>query len=378
MQVSEVARAETRDVAPDATFAELRTLLGEPGTDGVLVSDGGRLGVITRHDLLRSHVRDGGSAADLAGPVPAIDRSATVRDAARLLVRNRTPIAPVFDGGERWGTLTRGRVLAATADHLDALTVGDVHSAAVVTVAPDATVGEAVDALREHDLGRLPVVTRDNRPVGIVTTSDVLGAVARVDGPASDPFPRSLGRPVSTVMSERVETVAPDASLGGAVATMLRTDYGGLVVVPEESDRVAGVVTETDALEALPRTSGDTVDLEVVNAELLRSTGRVDIESRLASLTDLDGKPAVHRAHVRLQRLDRPTRGHTRVLCDVRVWTDDDRLAVAAEGNGADNALRLAVFELESRLREGSCDPGVADVAERAAETSFDGRGPPE
>lgn len=375
MHLSEIARAGTQDVAPDATFAELRSLLADADTDGVLVVDGDRLGVVTQHDLVRSHVRDGGPAAHLAGPVPALDRSATVRDAARLLVQDRTPVAPVFDGGERWGTVTRDDLLAATVDELATLAVGDVRARPVVTVAPDATVGEAIDALRENTVARLPVVDDENRLVGIVTAGDVVGFLSRDGDGAPEDYPRSLDLPVSAVMSQPVETTTPDASLAEAVERMLQTGYDGLVVCSEPDDRVAGVVTKTDALRALPRTASDAVDVEVVNADLLRSTTPADIEDRIAALADRYGDLAVRAAHVRLQRLDRPTRGRPLVLCDVRLWTADGRFATTGEGDGADNALRLAFYELERRLRDRERD---RDEAAPAVETTPGGHRPAE
>jgi acetoin utilization protein AcuB len=66
-------------------------------------------------------------------------------------------------------------------DALRTLTVGDVMTAAVITVRPRAEIREAARLMHEGKIGALPVVEGD-RVVGIVTETDVLRAFAKVLG----------------------------------------------------------------------------------------------------------------------------------------------------------------------------------------------------
>jgi acetoin utilization protein AcuB len=76
------------------------------------------------------------------------------------------------DGGRRSGN---GRHVA---------TVQELMTKPVVTIAPDATIRQAANVMRGRTIGCLPV-TRGDRLVGIVTTSDLLDAVGGgVDRPA--------------------------------------------------------------------------------------------------------------------------------------------------------------------------------------------------
>lgn len=56
--------------------------------------------------------------------------------------------------------------------------VSDVMTGNVLTVAPDATIRQAANLLRGHSIGCLPV-TDGERPVGIVTTTDLLELIGR-------------------------------------------------------------------------------------------------------------------------------------------------------------------------------------------------------
>jgi CBS domain-containing protein len=66
----------------------------------------------------------------------------------------------------------------------EATTVEELMTKHVVTITPDATIRHAANVMRGRTIGCLPV-TRGNRLVGIVTTSDLLDAVGHgVDRPA--------------------------------------------------------------------------------------------------------------------------------------------------------------------------------------------------
>lgn len=113
---------------------------------------------------------------------------------------------PVVSGGVLLGIVTHRDILRAPTSFigfaadaravLRALTVRDVMTKEVVTIDADATVREAAERLLKHKVGCLPVLER-GALVGIVTTSDLLHAIA---GPYS------------------VAADAPAATAGGATA----------------------------------------------------------------------------------------------------------------------------------------------------------------
>jgi cystathionine beta-synthase len=112
---------------------------------------------------------------------------------------------------------------------------------AVVTVGPDDALLTAHSRMKLYDISQLPVMDDGGRVVGILDESDVLLAVARDDA--------AFRTPVRTVMSARVETVRPDASLESLLAIFDR----GLVAVVFDGERFLGLITRFDVLSYLRR-----------------------------------------------------------------------------------------------------------------------------
>lgn len=163
------------------------------------------------------------TAADLMNPkVLAVREDMTLRELAAYLIRNQITGAPVEDGGGRLvgvvstvdiaeamlvgpgddGTVPdsagagtgadpggagsedeleepeeRGEEVEELGDPEladDDVLVRDIMTPAIYSVPEDATVSEVASRMLDNHVHRL-LVTRDGRPVGIITTSDLLG-----------------------------------------------------------------------------------------------------------------------------------------------------------------------------------------------------------
>lgn len=136
--------------------------------------------------------------------------------------------------------------------------VGDIMSTRLVTVSPEDDLGEALAAMSDHAVRRLPVVRTvagEAVVVGIVTDRDLRLAV---DSPYLHPDVHDVLQQlrrlkVSDVMSRDVVTCFPSATAARAATLMLRRQIGGLPVVEQEEGRpyLVGIVTRTDLLELL-------------------------------------------------------------------------------------------------------------------------------
>ena len=89
-----------------------------------------------------------------------------------------------------------GRRIVGILSHHDAgrragRTVGELMAKPVVTIAHNATVRKAANAMRGRTMGCLPV-TKANRLVGIVTTSDLLDVIGGAQGRPSHVERRTL------------------------------------------------------------------------------------------------------------------------------------------------------------------------------------------
>jgi CBS domain-containing protein len=113
-----------------------------------------------------------------------------------------------------------------------------------VAVRPTATVGEAIQAMLDHNVGALVVVDETDRLVGILSERDLLMKVA---GLVDD----YRGRPVSQFMTSRPETVRGCDSLAFALHKM---DLGGYRHLPVVKDgRPQGMLSVRDLLRHLTR-----------------------------------------------------------------------------------------------------------------------------
>jgi CBS domain-containing protein/acyl dehydratase len=148
------------------------------------------------------------------------------------------------------------------------LTVADVMSTPVETVAPDATAAEAARTLRDAKVGSL-VVCDGDEPVGIVTESDLVQLIA--DG--ADAESTSVGE----IRSAELITAEPDLSIEDAAVLLADHDVRRLPVC--EDGRLVGIVTTTDLSYYLPhlaRTSGNWTDRLQKLRSTSPSTGRDD------------------------------------------------------------------------------------------------------
>jgi len=159
----------------------------------------------TTHDLLNL------TAADLMSrDVIAIPENMSLKGAARLLRNARISGAPVVDAAGRCiGVLSAGDFVRRVeredrpagepcAGHglhsewevidLETVPVDAVRacmSPDPVTVAPEVSISELARMMLDAHIHRVIVVDADNRPVGIVSSTDLFAAIARLDAGAA-------------------------------------------------------------------------------------------------------------------------------------------------------------------------------------------------
>jgi CBS domain-containing protein len=149
-------------------------------------------------------------------------------------------------------------------------TVGEFMDRDPVTVSPTTDVSTLIRLLREHELPGLPVVMDDGTLVGIVTESDLVlrgddsslhlphylelfGGVVFLEPlqHLEDKIRKAFANSVEEMMTADVDTLSPDASVHEAAMLISRTGHNRIPVV--EGEKLVGVVTRVDALDALTR-----------------------------------------------------------------------------------------------------------------------------
>ncbi|MCJ7442328.1 MAG: CBS domain-containing protein [Thermoanaerobaculaceae bacterium] len=132
------------------------------------------------------------------------------------------------------------------------LTVGDIMTREVVTLAEDDTLADARTCMERGRIRHLPVV-RGKKLVGLVTHRDLLSASFSVFAEVSAKEERRVFRqiPVRELMHDAY-AVASTVRVRDAAKVMLDKQYGCLPVVDGEENLI-GIVTEADFLRLAVR-----------------------------------------------------------------------------------------------------------------------------
>jgi CBS domain-containing protein len=146
----------------------------------------------------------------------------------------------------------------------------EVMTRSVITIAPNATIQDAIRLMLGQRISGLPVVAADGRLVGILTEGDLLrrtetgtashypGWLNFLRGPArsAEDFVRSHGRYVEEVMTREVRCVTEDTPLDEVVEAMEKRHLKRLPVV--QDGNLVGVISRADLLRALAEKMSET------------------------------------------------------------------------------------------------------------------------
>ena len=359
MDIADIATSEFVEVDVDERLGKVRSIFERDNPKGIIVTDDGEYaGVITQKQLVQSHVEDKTNAGAMMQHAPKIERTADVRETARVLVEAGLKVAPVFEGDSLWGVITDDDILEAVIDNLDALTVSQIYTEDVFSIGEDAQVGQAINELRENGISRLPVIDEDGQLSGMVTRHDIVEVVVRdmdksTVGERAGDVDRILDLPIYDIMSSPVATTTVSTSVEDAVRTMLEHDYAGLVVTPDEDDTlVAGIITKTDVLRALTFTEEEHMDVQITNIKLLDTISRQDIRIGIESVADKYQDMQVQHAHVRFHEHKEKLRGTPLIQCQIRLRTNKGQMAGSGEGYGAETAFNVARDKLQRNVLE--------------------------
>lgn len=126
--------------------------------------------------------------------------------------------------------------------------VADLMQADLKTVAPDATVAEAVQVLADSHVSALPVVDGSGKLVGVLSTTDILNASAET-GDQEERNRLFEGTMVREIMTSRPLTVELDTEIKEAAQQMLYLEIHRLFV--EDQGRLVGVISQSDIVRAV-------------------------------------------------------------------------------------------------------------------------------
>ena len=139
----------------------------------------------------------------------------------------------------------------------------EIMTGQVITVRSDSSLQDAVATMLKHGIGGMPVVDAQGQPVGMLSESDLLRRteldteprrprwLAFLMGPGklAEEYTHSHGRIVADVMSDKLYSVGPNATVREVVKLMERHRIKRVPVL--ENGQLLGIISRTNLLRAL-------------------------------------------------------------------------------------------------------------------------------
>lgn len=155
-----------------------------------------------------------------------------------------------FNQTSNLGAADLGRMIAAAQDEaakhrFGAITFGEIMSRSPVTVTSNASLSEIIEKLSRGGVKTLPVITPDGQPLGLVSQSSVIAALAR------SPFPALSAMRAATLMQPAELIVTRDCEVGRKLDILTQSQTPLVVVTEAEDGPLAGVVSRRNVLSLL-------------------------------------------------------------------------------------------------------------------------------
>lgn len=209
--------------------------------------------------------------------------------------------------------------------------VADWMTRSVVTVAPDDSVSQAMQLMRERGIKHLPVV-RDGAVLGVISDRDIK-AYTPSKGTSLDVFEINYllaKAKVKDAMGSKLTTTTADTPVEEAALVLSEMNIGCLPVV--EGDVLVGIISDRDIFRAL-------VDITGVRHGGHRICVTVaDAPGTIREITDIVRRHGFHLRGI-LSSYEGVTQGTRRVV--VRTSSEGDSAGLRADLEAAYTAVRI-------------------------------------
>jgi CBS domain-containing protein len=126
--------------------------------------------------------------------------------------------------------------------------VSELMQSNLVTIPSESLVSEAIISLADAHVTGLPVIDSNMHLVGVLSTSDILTALAERT-PETEPGAMFEDMLVRDLMTPKPMTIAPQAEVKQAAQQMLYANVHRLFV--EKDGELLGVISQTDVVRAV-------------------------------------------------------------------------------------------------------------------------------
>jgi two-component system sensor kinase FixL len=248
LEVGDIMSRDIATVKPGSTVVYAAEIMSSNNISCIVVSEDGCIsGIVTETDMLKKAVVEGHDFSDMkveqimSSPVRSVARNLSVMEAGKIMEAEKIRRLVIMDEKQPVGIITQSDLVRALASYTLSKEVSDIMTSEVAVIAGSENVKAAAEFMASQDISCL-VVVEDDTVVGIFTERDLL---RRIVAAKRDPVRTSM----KDVMSSPVVTVPSDCSVLSARRLLEKTSIRRLVVV--DDDTLRGVLTQTDILKAI-------------------------------------------------------------------------------------------------------------------------------
>ncbi len=272
-RVSSYMSSPVVTIKPVDSLAHARNLMIRHRIGRIIVIDEAfkPVGIITKHDFLKivvnrrksSRPLDSIPVEEVMTPNPLVIKpSKTVKAAAEIMLRRKIGGLPVVEDDKLVGIITRTDLVRAYADKYKGyVSVEEAMRRDIPVVSRTHNVSYVASLIESDESGKV-IVVEANKPIGVITKSDIAFIEPLVSG---DKYYKKTsilpkGRVAATrlylvpvaedLMTPNPLTVRPSEDLAMAAESMIKNNIGVLPVVDEDG-YFLGAVTRIEILKAL-------------------------------------------------------------------------------------------------------------------------------
>ena len=251
LEVGDVMSRDVAAVSPGSTVVSAAKIMSSNNISSLIVSKNGCLsGILTETDMLKKAVVYGHDFRKMkveqimSSPVRSVPCNLSIMEVGKIMEAENIRRLVVLEEDRPVGIITQSDMVRVLASYTLSKEVSEVMTSDVAVIASSENVKVAAELMASQDISCLVAVDND-AVVGIFTERDLIKRIVAVK---RDPAQTSL----KDVMSSPVVTVPSDYSVLSARRLLEKVGIRRLVVVDDEILR--GVITQTDILKAIKAT----------------------------------------------------------------------------------------------------------------------------
>jgi len=287
LKAKDIAR-EPIKLGPHRTVYDVRNVMVKYNIGRVIIVDNHNkaLGIITEKDIARflyqevpnRHLNEIRLDKVMSKNLITVTEEQDVISCAKIMLQNNISSIIVVnnqknDDGYLKGIFTKTDLVESYArQYIGKNSVAKYMTKRVFTVAPDDTIHAALTLMINNKVSRIVIVTKNNKPVGIITGHDLLPISASFGTGTNRSYwtiqEKSIGKRkrerehifipsgikemflARDVMTYDPIVITKDSDLAEAALIMMRNRISGIPVIDLDNG-LAGIVTKTDIIRAL-------------------------------------------------------------------------------------------------------------------------------